>query len=225
MIVAQARKRETGGTGGGMTSRTAPKLDHLLGVSAGLMASRGFSQTSIRDVANETGISLGGLYYYFENKEDLLFLIQERTFSALLGLQEAALAEGGDAETRLRRLVHNHLRYFVEHFNELKVCTYELDSLNDDRYDAIADLRRRYYRCLTQVVAEVWGVPHDHPERPENDHRVRHASMFVFGMLNWIFAWYDAERDEPVDRLGDEMIALVLNGLHAGPLPERTDDS
>ena len=216
--MAEPAKRETGG----MTSRTAPKLDHLLGTAAGLMARRGFSQTSIRDVANETGISLGGLYYYFENKEDLLFLIQERTFGALLELQEAAIAEGGDAETRLRRLVRNHLRHFVEHFNELKVCTYELESLNGDRYEAIADLRRRYYQCLAAVVAEMWGVPDD---RLESDSRVRHASLFVFGMLNWIFTWYDAERDEPVDRLGDEMIALVLGGLRAGPPTERTETS
>lgn len=204
-----------------MTARTAPKLDHLLGAAAALMAERGFDQTSIRDVANGTGISLGGLYYYFKNKEDLLYLIQERTFSDLLGLQESALAEGGDAEARLRRLIRNHLQHFVAHFNELKVCTYELESLNGERYAAIADLRRRYYRCLAEVVAEVWGIPHD---RVESDPRIRHASLFVFGMLNWIFTWYDAERDEPVDRLGDEMIALVLGGLRAGPPPERTQD-
>ncbi len=217
--MAEPRKRENGG---GATSRTAPKLDHLLGVAAGLMAERGFSDTSIRDLANETGISLGGLYYYFENKEDLLFLIQERTFSELLDLQEQALAEGGDAEARLRRLVRNHLRHFVEHFNELKVCTYELESLNSERYAAIAELRRRYYHRLAEVVAEIWGVPGG---RGDGDPRVRHASLFVFGMLNWIFTWYDAARDEPVDRLGDEMIALVLGGLRAGPPPERTDAS
>jgi len=102
------------------------------------------------------------------------------------------------------------------------VCTYELESLNGERYDAIADLRRRYYKCLADVVAEVWGVPRD---RFEDDPQVRHASLFVFGMLNWIFTWYDAERDEPVDRLGDEMITLVLDGLRAGPPPERTEGS
>ena len=220
--MAESLNRDTGGSAGGSTPRTAPKLDHLLGVAAGLMASRGFSQTSIRDVANETGISQGGLYYYFENKEDLLFLIQERTFSELLALQEAAVAEGGDAEARLRRLVRNHLHHFVAHFNELKVCTYELESLNGERYAAIADLRRRYYRCLAEIVAEVWGLSGD---RAGNDDRVRHASLFVFGMLNWIFTWYDAARDEPVDCLGDEMIALVLSGLRGGPPPERTQES
>jgi len=218
--MAETSRREAGG--GGATPRTAPKLDALLRAAAGLMARRGFSDTSIRDVAGETGISLGGLYYYFENKEDLLFLIQERTFGDLLAMQEETLAAGGDAESRLRRLVRNHLHHFVERADELKVCTYELESLNGDRYDAIADLRRRYYHRLAETVAEAWGLP---PASAAADPRVRHAALFIFGMLNWIFTWYDAARDEPVDRLGDEMIALVLDGLRAGPLPERTEDS
>jgi hypothetical protein len=41
--------------------------------------------------------------------------------------------------------------------------------------------------------------------------------LFVFGMLNWIFMWYDPERDQPVERLGDEMVDLLLGGLGAAP--------
>ena len=200
------QRRDTSINLGGTTSRTAPKLEQLLASAAGLMAGRGFSQTSIRDVANETGFSLGGLYYYFENKEDLLFLIQETTFGKLLGIQEAAVAEGGAAEDRLRRLVQNHLAYFTSHFNELKVCTFELESLQGDRYEVIADLRRRYYRCLAQVVGELTG------EAPDTG-QVRRQTLYIFGMLNWVFMWYDADRDKPVAKLGDEMVDLVLRGL------------
>jgi len=207
---------------GGRTSRTAPKLERLLTAAASLMAGRGYSQTSIRDVALETGFSLGGMYYYFESKEDLLYLIQEKTFSALLDIQRAAADADGTVESRLRSLIGNHLNYFVDHFNELKVCTFELESLQGERYDRIAVLRREYYRCLAGVVGELWGVPR---EQVETHRQVRHATLFIYGMLNWIFMWFDPERDEPADSLGEEMIALVLEGLRAGPRPERTDGS
>ena len=199
----------TGASSGGRTSRTAPKLEKLLSSSAGLMAQRGFSQTSIRDVANETGFSLGGMYYYFKSKEDLLYLIQEKTFSSLLEIQEAAASHDGTAEERLRKLIGNHLAYFLSHANELKVCTFELESLQDERYDRIAVLRRRYFSCMAHAVAEVLGESPNHPG-------VRHKTLFIFGMLNWIFMWFDPERDEPVARLGDEMVDLVLNGLNGG---------
>jgi hypothetical protein len=43
--------------------------------------------------------------------------------------------------------------------------------------------------------------------------RSRHASLFVFDMLNWIFMWYDPARHGTVEQIGDEMIDLALNGL------------
>ncbi len=195
---------------GGQSSRTAPKLDRLLSASAALMAKRGFSQTSIRDVATATGFSLGGMYYYFKNKEDLLFLIQEKTFGSLLEMQEQAVAAGGSVEERLHRLVKNHLAYFISHFNELKVCTFELESLQGERFENIAQLRRRYYLCMAQVVGEMSGVPGG---RVENDQQVRHRTLFIFGMLNWVFMWYDPEKDDPAEKLGEEMVAMVMNGL------------
>ena len=198
---------------GGQTSRTAPKLDRLLRASAELMARRGYNQTSIRDVATATGLSLSGMYYYFKNKEDLLFLIQERTFGALLEMQETAVAAGGSAEERLQRLVKNHLAYFISHFNELKVCTFELESLQGDRYKNIARLRRRYYQCMAQVVGEINNVP---AATMENDRQVRHRTLFIFGMLNWVFMWYDPANDDSADTLGDEMVAMVMNGLKGG---------
>jgi TetR/AcrR family transcriptional regulator len=198
---------------GGQTSRTAPKLDRLLGVSAELMATRGFSQTSIRDVATATGLSLGGMYYYFKNKEDLLFLIQEKTFGSLLDLQEETVAAGGSAPELLRRLVKNHLAYFISHFNELKVCTFELESLQDERYENVAALRRRYYLCMARVVGAINGVS---AAAAETDRRVRHQTLFIFGMLNWVFMWYDPAKDDPDGELGEEMVAMVMNGLSGG---------
>lgn len=198
---------------GGQTSRTAPKLDRLLAEASALMAERGFSQTSIRDVANATGFSLGGMYYYFQSKEDLLFLIQERTFSSLLDLQEAAVAGGGSPAELLHRLVKNHLAYFISHFNELKVCTFELESLQGERYENVAALRRRYFLCMARVVGAMLGVP---AAAVENHRGVRHRTLFIFGMLNWVFMWYDPARDDPVEALGEEMVAMVMGGVTGG---------
>jgi AcrR family transcriptional regulator len=195
---------------GGQTSRTAPKLDRLLAASAELMATRGFGQTSIRDVATATGLSLGGMYYYFKNKEDLLFLIQEKTFGSLLEIQEKTVADGGSADKLLHRLVKNHLAYFISQFNELKVCTFELESLKDERYENIAHLRRRYFLCMARVVGDLMGVPAD---EVEHHRKVRQRTLFIFGMLNWVFMWYDPEKDDPAGELGEEMVAMVMNGL------------
>jgi AcrR family transcriptional regulator len=190
--------------------RSGPKLEQILNVASGLMARRGYSQTSIRDVARETGFSLAGMYYYFRSKEDLLYKIQHRTFTALLEEQERTVSEGADAREKFRRLVQNHLSYYTRHFNEMKVCTFELHSLEGERYQEIEQLRRRYFRVMAEVVGEILGTE-DGGNNGEDE--VRHYSLFIFGMLNWIFMWFDPERDAPVEALGDKVIHLVLSGL------------
>ncbi len=190
-------------------ARKGPKLERLLSAAAGLMAEGGYAQTTIRDVARETGYSLAGMYYYFENKEDLLFQIQHRTFASLLAEQEAAAAEGGAPDEILQRLVENHLAYFTRHASELKVCTFEMGSLEPERYAAIAELRKRYFKCVAGVVGGIMG------ETNTDSGAVRRYTLLIFGMLNWIFMWYDPTRDGEVETLGDEMITMIRDGLPA----------
>lgn len=189
---------------------TEQRRERLLGTVAALIAAKGYEAASMRDVSEALGVSPAGLYYHFKSKEDLLFHIQFRTFEALLKGQEAVAATPGTAEERFRRLMHGHLAFFLSHPNELKVCTYEMESLGGDLFDAVENLRRRYYHLFGAVVMELMGDRFQQPSKPD---RSRRASLFVFGMLNWIFMWYDPARHGTVEQIGDEMIDLALNGL------------
>lgn len=191
-------------------SRTEDKLEKLLTVAAALMAKRGYDQTTIRDVGRETGFSLAGMYYYFKGKEDLLAQIQKRTFASLLEEQEQVVSDGGSPEEQFRRLVRNHLSFFTRHMNELKVCTFELESVNGEPYDEIERIRRRYFRLSADVVGGLVGKK---GKKADRERRIRHITLFVFGMLNWVFMWFEEDRDSPVDTLADEMVDLVLAGV------------
>jgi AcrR family transcriptional regulator len=197
---------------GPLQKRAEKKLGAILTAAAALMARHGFNKTSIRDVARETGCSLAGMYYYFASKEELLFQIQRHTFASLLAEQKRSLAEaeGDRPEERFRRLVMTHLAYFTSRPDELKVCGFELESLTAEQYEVVRDIRRDYYRLAASVVAEVMGRPR---RRAADTNAVRHATMLVFGMLNWIYMWYDPKKDGSVEALGEEMIGVVLDGL------------
>jgi AcrR family transcriptional regulator len=190
--------------------KTEVNLERLLSGAAAQMARRGFVETSIRDVARETGFSLAGMYYYFRGKEELLYKIQQQTFSTLLREQEALAAGSGTPEEKLRRIVCNHLSYLTSHANELKVCTFELESLRGTYYRRIETLRRRYYKLVASLLGEVTGCPRD---GGAGDAMVRHLTLFVFGMLNWVLMWFDRRRDQPTDELGRRMVDLLLRGL------------
>lgn len=204
--------RDQGGPEEGPRPSKEQKRAGLLEAASGLMAKRGFSQTTMRDVARETGFSLAGMYYYFNSKEDLLFQIQHGTFSRLLAEQEILAARSSDPEERLRNLLATHLAFFHEHSGEMKVCTFELESLSGESYEAIEDLRRRYYRLTAGLVAELLGM--DDTSR-KSQARIRHLTLFIFGALNWVFMWYQPKKDVPMERLAEEMTDFVMGGLRA----------
>jgi len=194
-------------------TRAEDKLEKLLTVAAGLMAKHGYDQTTIRDVGRETGFSLAGMYYYFKGKEDLLAQIQKRTFASLLAEQERVVEDVDEPDEQFRRLVQNHLSFFTRHMNELKVCTYELESVTGEPYDEIERLRRSYFKLTADVIG---GIVGRRGMKTDRERRIRHITLFVFGMLNWVFMWYEEDRDDPVDRLADDMVDLVLEGV-SGP--------
>jgi len=184
---------------------TRQKADQLLEAAAAIIAEKGFEATAIRDVGRRLEVSLGGMYYYFASKDDLLFQIQFRTFEALLAEQERAAALPGSAEDRLRRLLVGHLGFFADHPNEMKICTFELESLKGDFYNRVLTVRRKYYRLMEDAIAELTGGP-------KGADRSRHVTLFVFGMLNWAFMWYKSGKDGPVEAVAAEMMDLLLHG-------------
>ncbi len=168
---------------------------------------------SRREVRAAAGGSLAGLYHYFDSKEDLLYQLQFRTFNGLLESQEQIAAQPGTPEERFRRLLIGHLMFFAKRTAEHQACTFELKSLSGERYEGVEALRRRYYRLMASVVAELRdGVGAGTSESKE----ARHAALFIFGMLNWVFMWYTPERYGSVEQIGNEMLELVLNGLRWG---------
>src|SRR5690606_23406418 len=94
------------------------KLESILRTAASVFAERGYHRASIRDISRATGVSLAGLYYYFQSKEELLFLIQDHALEQLIGGAEERVVGVTDPRERLRRLMENHLRYFVQNMPE-----------------------------------------------------------------------------------------------------------
>lgn len=189
---------------------TQKKLDQLLTKAARLIARKGFEATSMRDLSKAIDGSLAGLYHYFSSKEDLLFQLQYRTFASLLESQQEVAAQPGTPDERFSRLITGHLRFYERHTNELKACTFELESLTGKPYETVEAIRRLYYRLMTSVVADVIGGPSSNGKETQKS---RHATLFIFGMLNWIFMWYEPSRHGTMEQIGQEMRELVLNGL------------
>ena len=187
------------------------KLDHILNCATRIFCEKGYEGASIRDLSRRSGVSLAGLYYYFESKEELLYLIQKHCFTTLLARLEEELGSAPrDPETRLRLLIRNHLCYFLQNPEAMKVLSHEADSLTPPYARQVADIKRSYYRICRSILDDLKR------QRKLRRLNTRLAVMSLYGMMNWIYTWYKPRLDPDADALADHMSDLFLGGILAG---------
>jgi AcrR family transcriptional regulator len=77
-----------------------------------MFRTRGFDSTTMRDIAQEAGVALGGAYYYFDSKEALVMAFYEQAREDMRPMLIGVLAEQRDMEGALRAILDVKLRYF-----------------------------------------------------------------------------------------------------------------
>jgi len=191
------------------------KLRHILRHAARVFSEKGYEGASIRDISRASGVSLSGLYYYFESKQKLLYLIQINTFTSILKRLERRLVAAVAPEERLRALVSNHIDYFLRHPAEMKVLAHEDEALEDPYRREVAEIKRRYYELARGIFEALRKTGHMRRVNP------RVAVLSLFGMMNWIYKWHNPKVDPQADRLAETMSAIFLDGVTNGLVTPR----
>jgi AcrR family transcriptional regulator len=187
-------------------SRFDRRLGKILAHATEVFYEKGYEGASMRDLARSSGMSLSGLYYYFESKEKLLYLIQKHTFSTIVDNLRERLDEMTDAEQRIRVFILNHLEYFLANQKAVKVLSHEAEVLKNGFGTEIASLKRTYYRMCVALLD-------DFKAAKSLDFSTRMAVLSLFGMMNWIYTWYNPRVDADAEHLAREMSDIFLRGI------------
>ena len=191
-------------------TRYDQKLEFILRTAARIFAEKGYHPTTMRDISRATGVSLAGLYYYCKSKEELLFLIQDNCFGRVLARLEERLRETGDPVERLRVVVENHLSFFAANMAEMKVLSHEADALAGELHERVSTKKQQYTRRVRDILAEVQAQD---TSAAKIDLTV--GTYALFGMMNWIYNWYDPAGALSVADLVENLTRLFLRGFNA----------
>ena len=199
----RCRKRQPGSQ---PETRFDRRLGKILGHATEVFCEKGYEGDSMRDLSRATDMSLAGLYYYFESKERLLYLIQKHAFSVIVRELKSRLEGITEPGQRIRIFIQNHLEYFMANQSGLKVLAHEDEALKNGFASEIASIKREYYRiCL--------GLMEDLKARHELSFYSRTAVMSLFGMINWIYTWYNPRVDGTAEALARSMGDIFINGI------------
>jgi len=178
----------------------------LLAQATEVFCEKGYEGASMRDLSRASGMSLAGLYYYFESKERLLFLIQKHTFTTIVHRLKARLEGVSDPEQRIRIFILNHLEYFLTNPAAMKVLSHEAEALTNSLASEVAAIKREYYRICVGLLDEL--------KRDEGlQFSTRIAVLSLFGMMNWIYTWHNSRIDADAGEIAREMGDIFLRGV------------
>ena len=204
-------------------SRYDKKLELILRTSARIFAEKSYHSTSMRDISRATGVSLAGLYHYCKSKDELLFLIQDHCFGRVLEHLEERIRKVDDPFEKLRILIENHLSFFAANMAEMKVLSHEAESLEGELHKHVSTKKERYAKLARKILREIQeqSVSEARPsERATNVKGYSNgrvdltvATYALFGMMNWIYNWYDPRGKLSVNQLVDNITRLFLNGF------------
>jgi len=196
----------------GSDSRYDRQLAKILEHATAIFYEKGYEGASIRDLSRASGMSLAGLYYYFESKEKLLYVIQRHLFLSVMDLVRERLREESDPEQRVRVFILAHLEYFLANPKSMKVLSHEDDVLEEKLGADIASLKRKYYRCCADLVDALKAA-----KGLQFNSRV--AVLSLFGMMNWIYTWYNPHIDGDAAVLAREIGDVFLGGIYSSAAP------
>ena len=189
-------------------SKAYRRKKEILQAASRAFRRQGLHATGMRDIANESKMHVGNLYYYFRNKEELLAFCQEQTLTALIDLAELVRRQPWPADAKLHRLITGHVVCLNDEVPG-SLAHLEVEALKGPWKKDILKQRNRYELILCQIVEEGIEAGLFRP----TDSGV--AAKAILGATNWTVKWYQPRGRHTSQEIGEEFALLLVRGLLA----------
>ena len=191
-------------------TRFSQQRDRVLKAAAHCFNRKGYSGTSLKDVANMLGLTDPALYYYVKNKEELVYLCYVRAADIGREAMQRAVAEGGTGLEQARRYLRYHIEIMVGERGPIAIMS-EIPSLKSEHRDEVLELSRQHSKNFEDILEA--GIADGSIEACD----VRMTGNAIMGSINWIPKWFhggEAAADKVIAGFPD----VLTRGLVAGKL-------
>jgi AcrR family transcriptional regulator len=206
MTLGERRERQRTSTS--VNREADARWQQILAGAAEVFRSKGYAESSLRDVAEAVGIDRASLYYYVSSKEDLLIELVRGPLTDIEKRINTIVKSGGTPEEMLRSAIVSHLDSYEEGWPESFVFLGQnLDKLGDAA-DDFAKLAKRYHAALLKIIrnGQKAGMFRADIEAT--------VVMYGFlGMCNWVHRWYRPGGRNTLHEIGETFASMILDGL------------
>jgi len=181
------------------------KRDRMLKAAAYCFNQKGYSGTSLKDVADILGLTDAALYYYVRNKEELVYLCYVRAAEIGREAMDRAIADADSGFDQVHTYIRYHIEYMVDDRGPIAIMS-EVPSLNHDHREEVLEFSRQHSSRFEALLEN--GIR----DGSIADCDVRMTGNSIMGSINWIPKWFHGDADV-ASRVLETFPEILCRGL------------
>lgn len=209
MVNGVKAAKERRGAGHADVDKFEGKRVDILKTAAAAFRRRGYHGASVDEIASTLEMTKGNLYYYFRNKEDILYACHDYSLNLILDVMDQIRQQEISPDEKLRRLIAAFVHLIIDELHSTAL-TLDLQALSPTLLKKVIARRDRFDRGLRGIIQE--GV--DTGLFAPVDTKL--VAFAIMGAVNWIPKWFDPGGPASSEKVGETFANYLLAGLRAG---------
>ena len=183
--------------------------EEILTAAATLFAETGVRAVTIDDIASSLGYTKSVVYYYFKNKNQVLWEIFERIHKAWSEDMVSILESNLSPDERLGEMIKKHALNVIQRKAWTAIYFRDQGELTDDQQKVIVKRKREYDQLFKTAYSKgvEAGIFRDIPPYL--------IVSSIIGMCNFTQAWYKEKGPLKPDEVAGHYVEIILNGCRA----------
>jgi len=178
----------------------------ILKSAAAAFRKLGYHGATVEQIAAALRMKKGNLYYYFKNKEEILFACHEYSHDRLQELLDDAVRSTAPAEAKLRRLISGAVHVILDELHGTALLL-DLEALSPAHLKAVVHRRDRFDRGMRLIIEEGMATG----AFAHGDAKLLGFAML--GALNWISRWFNPHGSSSSEDIATHFADYLIAGL------------
>ncbi len=178
----------------------------ILKSAAAAFRRRGYYGASVDEIASALHMTKGNLYYYFKDKEDILFACHEFALDLLLRMLRKVEDSSHLPQEKLRRVIVSFAHMMIDELRGTAL-TMDVQALSASRRQKVISKRDRFDRGIRRIITA--GIKSGVFRNADP----KLATFALLGSLNWIPYWFDPAGEATSVEIGEEFAEQFISGL------------
>ena len=178
----------------------------ILKAAASAFRKLGYHGATVEEIAAALHMKKGNLYYYFRNKEEILFACHQYSLDRLLAILDEIERSAVSPEQKLRRLIRAFVHTILDELHGTALFL-DLEALSPAHLRTVIARRDRFDKGMREVMKE--GIRSGTFVYAD----AKLLSFAILGAVNWIPRWYNPDGPSTSEEIADKFADYLIGGL------------